>query len=128
MENFRIIRVNELLKRAISDYLRKHFTAEAVSITITQVKATDDLKTADVYFSVYRPEERKTAFQFLKKIRNIIQFGISKEVRLKYMPQLFFVWDAALEKAHRTFELLREIDTEMGSNNNGSIAESHEQP
>ena len=126
MENFRIIRVNELLKRAISDYLRKHFTAEAVSITITQVKATDDLKTADVYFSVYRPEERKTAF--LKKIRNIIQFGISKEVRLKYMPQLFFVWDAALEKAHRTFELLREIDTEMGSNNNGSIAESHEQP
>ena len=72
MESFRIIRVNELLKRAISDYLHQHFTAESVSITITQVKATDDLKTADVYFSVYRPEDKNKAFQFLKKIRNVI--------------------------------------------------------
>ena len=59
MENFRIIRVNELLKRAISDYLHQNFTAEAVSITITQVKATADLKAADVYFSVFSAEEKK---------------------------------------------------------------------
>ena len=114
MESFRIIRVNELLKRAISDYLHQHFTAESVSITITQVKATDDLKTADVYFSVYRPEDKNKAFQFLKKIRNVIQYGISKEVRLKFTPQLFFVWDSALDKAHHTFALLNEIDKELG--------------
>ncbi len=113
MENFRIIRVNELLKRAIGDYLHKNFTAESVSITITRVKATDDLKTADVYFSVYDPAFRNTAFQFLKKVRNVIQYGISKEVRLKFTPQLFFVWDSTLDKAHRTFALLNEIDAEL---------------
>lgn len=114
MESFRVTRVNELLKRAISDYLHRHFTAESTSITITRVKVTDDLKTADVYFSVYNSEGRKTAFQFLKKIRNVIQYGISKEIRLKFTPQLFFVWDASLEKAHRTFALLNEIDEELG--------------
>jgi len=113
MESFRIIRVNELLKRAISDYLHQNFTAESISITITHVKVTDDLKTADVYFSVYNADGRKEAFQFLKKIRNVIQYGISKEVRLKFTPQLFFVWDASLEKAHRTFALLNEIDEEL---------------
>ena len=113
MESFRIIRVNELLKRAISDYLHKNFTAESITITITHVKTTDDLKTADVYFSVFNPDDQKKAFQFLKKIRNVIQYGISKEVRLKFTPQLFFVWDASLEKAHRTFALLNEIDEEL---------------
>ena len=114
MESFRVTRVNELLKRAISDYLHRHFTAESTSITITRVKVTDDLKTADVYFSVYNSEGRKAAFQFLKKIRNVVQYGISKEIRLKFTPQLFFVWDASLEKAHRTFALLNEIDEELG--------------
>ncbi len=113
MESFRIIRVNELLKRAISDYIHQNFTAETVSITITQVKVTADLKTADVYFSVFSQEEKKTAFEFLKKVRKVIQYGVSKMVRLKYMPQLFFVWDAALDKAHRTFQLLNEIDAEL---------------
>ena len=113
MENFRIIRVNELLKRAISDYLHQNFTAEAVSITITQVKATADLKAADVYFSVFNPEEKKKSFEFLKKIRKAIQYRVAKMVRLKHMPQLFFVWDAALDKAHRTFQLLNEIDEEL---------------
>lgn len=113
MENFRIIRVNELLKRAIGDYLHQNFTAESVSITITQVKATADLKAADVYFSVFSPEEKKKSFEFLKKVRKVIQYGVSKMVRLKYMPQLFFVWDAALDKAHKTFQLLNEIDEEL---------------
>lgn len=113
MENFRIIRVNELLKRAISDYIHQNFTAETVSITITQVKVTADLKTADVYFSVFTHEEKKRAFEFLKKVRKVIQYGVSKMVRLKYMPQLYFVWDAALDKAHRTFQLLNEIDAEL---------------
>ena len=112
MKSFRLIRINELLKRAIGDYLRKHYTAEAVSITITQVKTVDDLKKADVYFSVFRPEDRISAFQFLKKERNAIQFGISKEVRLKYIPQLFFVWDALLEKTHQTWKVLREVEEE----------------
>ena len=115
MKSFRLIRINELLKRAISDYLRKHYTAEAVSITITQVKTVDDLKKADVYFSVFRPEDRTTAFQFLKKERNAIQFGIGKEIRLKYTPQLFFVWDALLEKTHQTWKVLREVEIKRGA-------------
>ena len=112
MKSFRLIRINELLKRAISDYLRKHYTTEAVGITITQVKTVDDLKKADVYFSVFCPEDRATAFQFLKKERNSIQYGIGREIRLKYTPQLFFVWDALLEKTHQTWKILREIEGE----------------
>lgn len=113
MESFRSVRVNALLKQVVSEYLHKRFTAEAVYITITRVQVTRDLKVADVYFSVFDPKEKKNAMQFLKKIRNVIQYAVGREVRLKYMPKLFFVWDAQLEKANHTFELLQEIDQEL---------------
>ena len=60
----------------------------------------------------------------MKKIRNVIQYGISKEVRLKFTPQLFFVWDSALDKAHHTFALLNEIDEELGVDDIDSERES----
>jgi ribosome-binding factor A len=114
MKTFRLIRINELLKRAISDYLRKYYTDEAIGITITHVKTVDDLKKADVYFSVFHQEDRSAAFQFLKKERNSIQYGISKEIRLKYTPKLFFVWDALLDKTHQIWKVMHEIDAERG--------------
>ena len=109
MKSFRIVRVNELLKRAISEYLHSTFTTEAVAITITKVETMTNLKSANVYFSVYNSQMRQSAFQFLKKARNPIQFGVGKMVRLKYMPQLRFVWDNSLELAHRTITLINQV-------------------
>lgn len=116
MENFRMIRVNELLKRVISEYLRKYFTQEAVAITITKVETAPNLKTAQVYYSVYNSTERKQVLQFLKRVRKEIQFGISDVIRMKYTPQLMFVWDPSLEKAHRTLTLIDQISEELDHN------------
>ena len=112
MENFRIIRVNELLKRTVSEYLHNTFTSESVSITITKVETMPNLKGANVYFSVYDPKMRQSALQFLKKVRNPIQFGVGKMIRLKYMPQLRFVWDSSLDLAHKTIALIDQVASE----------------
>lgn len=113
MTNLRIIRVNELLKRVIGDYLLKHYASESMSITITRVTASDNLKVADVYFSVYQIEQKEQALKFLIKLRKSIQDAIGKEVRMKQTPRLSFVWDKELQKAHRTFALLQEIDRSL---------------
>lgn len=110
MENFRMVRVNELLKRAIGEYLHRNFKTEAVAITITRVEASPNLRSANVYFSVYDPHQRQHAFQLLKRIRSSIQCEIGKSVRLKYTPHLTFVWDESLEKTHRTLTLIDKLD------------------
>jgi ribosome-binding factor A len=109
MDNFRIIRVNELLKRAISEYLHNTFTSEAVVITITKVETASNLRMASVFFSVYDASARKDALGFLKKIRHSIQLNVGKMVRLKYIPQLTFVWDASMGKAHRALVLMDQL-------------------
>ena len=40
----RLLRVNELLQREISSYLRRKHGSESVSITITSVEVTGDLQ------------------------------------------------------------------------------------
>jgi ribosome-binding factor A len=109
MDNFRIVRVNELLKRAISEYLHNAFTSEAVAITITKVETASNLRMASVFFSVYNASARKNTLGFLKKVRHSIQLNVSKMVRLKYIPQLTFVWDASMEKAHQTLVLMDQL-------------------
>ncbi|MDR2396995.1 MAG: 30S ribosome-binding factor RbfA [Puniceicoccales bacterium] len=112
MDNFRIVRVNELLKRIVSEYLHNTFTSEAVSITITKVETASNLRMASVFFSVYNASARKDALGFLKKIRHSIQLNVSKTVRLKYIPQLTFIWDASVEKAHQALVFMDQLSEE----------------
>ena len=113
MKSFRLIRVNELLKRIISEYLHRHFTSETVAVTITKVETEPNLRTARVYFSLYDNKERGPVLRFLRKIRPSVQWGVGKLVRLKYMPQLQFIWDPSLEKTHHTLTLLDEVQAEL---------------
>ena len=48
----RTVRVNELVQREISDILRKHYQSEAVTITISEVRVSPDLRDARVFVSV----------------------------------------------------------------------------
>ena len=45
----RTIRVNELLRRELGDILRKHYQAEAVAMTVTEVRVAPDLRDAIVF-------------------------------------------------------------------------------
>ncbi len=112
MTSFRLLRVNELLKRVIAEYLHKHFRKESLSITITKVEASPDLKHANVYYSVYNEESKKPAIQFLNRIKHVLYSVVGKEARLKYSPVLSFVWDETLEKGHRVLDILHQLDEE----------------
>ena len=62
----RVVRVNELVNREISDVLHTRFQTEAVYITITEVEVSPDLRHARVYYSVIgKEDEIQRADQFL---------------------------------------------------------------
>jgi len=109
----RLLRVNELLQREISAYLRKRYTSEAVATTITGVDITGDLREAKVFYSVLGDVEAaaKTGHWLLGK-RNEIREMLAKTVIIRHVPLLTFVHDNHAPRTLRVETLLSEIDRE----------------
>lgn len=107
----RLLRVNELLQREISAYLRKKHASEAVGITITSVEVTGDLREAKVYYSVLGDEAAFTAAgKLLMRKRDEIREMLAKNVIIRHVPLLAFIHDNHAPRTVRIETLLAEID------------------
>jgi ribosome-binding factor A len=107
----RLLRVNELMQREISAFLHQRYSAEAVSITITGVDITGDLREAMVYYSVIGEKDGLDwAGRFLKAKLPEIRQTVAKHVVIKHVPLLTFVPDATMHRAIRVEQLLDELD------------------
>lgn len=109
----RLLRVNELLQRAISAHLHQRHSSEAVALTITGVSITGDLREARVYYSVVGDEaEALRLGKWLRSRRNEIREVIAKQVVIRHVPLLAFVHDNHAPRTVRVEALLSEIDRE----------------
>ena len=111
--NDRIARVNELLKREIADVIDKYALNEGGTlISITKVHASESLRNATVYVSIYGADEAKSEaiIKKLYKLKPEIQHQVSRHVILKYTPVLQFVRDTNLEEGDRVLALIRELE------------------
>lgn len=108
----RLLRVNELLQREISAYLRKRYTSEATRVTISGADVTGDLREAKIYFSVVgsAPEEIERTGRWLRSKLTEIRAIVAKNVVMRHVPLLTFHHDASGERAVRIETLLDEID------------------
>lgn len=81
-----------------------------VMVTFTEVKVTDDLRFATVYYTVLGDEvqKRKTAGYF-GRISKRLQGQIGRMLSIKTFPELKFEFDPSLERGMRVEELLQAI-------------------
>lgn len=109
----RNVRVNELIKREISEVLHTRFQAETVYITITRVDVAPDHRKAHVYFSVLGDQDRvRSSSQWLSKHRGEIRHQISKKIILKFLPHLQFHYDPSIKQGNQILDLLDELEDE----------------
>ncbi|WOO39465.1 30S ribosome-binding factor RbfA [Rubellicoccus peritrichatus] len=109
----RIIRVNELLKREISQIIHTDYREQSAAITITDVDVAPDLRTARVYYSVLGDESAgQIAEKLFSSKKKDIRHKISKVIVLKYLPHLKFYRDNSIERGNRVVDLLEELDEE----------------
>lgn len=105
----RLLRVNELLQREISSYLRKLYASESVAITITEVRITGDLREAKVFYAVTGADPEK-AGKWLRSKRDELRETIAKNVIIRHVPLLAFVHDDSAPRVERVEHLLEEIE------------------
>jgi len=109
----RSVRVNELLKREISQILHTRYQTEAVAITISDVDISPDLRNGSVYYSVIGNEAvAREAQRFFARNATEIKHYVGKTVTLKYLPKLRFIQDDSLERGSRMMDILDEIEEE----------------
>jgi ribosome-binding factor A len=84
-----------------------------VDAYFTQIKLTDDLRHARIYFRLTRPEvgdkDREHALAALERASGFIRKELGPKLQLQYMPDLKFFWDDGLDRAARVEAVLAEI-------------------
>ncbi len=114
-------RVSDQMKQEIADILMRKIKDPRIGfVTVTDVDLAEDLRNAKVYVSVYGGDEQKKAsLEGLKSASAFIRSELGRRMRLRYLPELLFRFDAAVERGAHIMELLREIEDKKGKNDSG---------
>lgn len=106
----RTVRVNELVQREISDILRQRYQSEAVTITISEVRVSPDLRDARVFVSVVGDEAAGEAkLRWLRRHAADIREEVSRRIVLKYLPKFEYLLDHTATRGARILLVLDEI-------------------
>lgn len=108
----RQLRVGELIRRTLSDVLIQgdvHDTElNAMSITVGEVRMSPDLKIATVFVLPLGGNKRPEAIQALARNKGELRRQITKQMNLKYAPDLRFLIDESFDKMDETRALLQQ--------------------
>jgi ribosome-binding factor A len=107
----RNVRVNELLKREISEILHTRYQQESVYITITEVDVSPDHRKAHVFFSVIGGQDRaRISLKWLQKNHREIRHQVGKRIVLKHLPHLQFHFDPSIARGNQILQILDDLD------------------
>ena len=108
------------MKQEIADILMRKIKDPRIGfVTVTDVDLADDLRNAKVFVSVYGGDDQKRAsLEGLKSASSFIRSELGRRMRLRFVPELLFRFDATVERGAHIMELLREI--EQKKDNQGS--------
>lgn len=101
MPNYRGGRINEEVKREISNLIRNEIKDPRLTamISVTAVKVTKDLRYAKVFVSIFAnsDEEKKNNLDALKSAAGFVRKEIAQRINLRQSPQIIFELDDSIE-------------------------------
>lgn len=107
----RQLRVGEVVRQALSTLLMRDLlkdpALEGVSITVSEVRASPDLRHAKVYCAPLGGVNQEAVVAALNHSAGYLRSLLGAEVSLKYTPELAFVSDQSFDEAMKIESLLR---------------------
>lgn len=106
----RQLRAGELIRHALMDiFSREEFADPALhgkSITITEVRCSPDLKHATAFAAPLGGEDMAPTIEALNRAAGFLRGRLSKEIDMRYTPQVRFIADDSYDEARRIEQLL----------------------
>lgn len=111
MAGNRIVRINEEVRKELSDVLRELKDPRIPLMTsVVSVNVTPDLRYAKAYISVMgSDEEKKNAIKVLKKSAGFVRREMSRRVNLRCTPEFLFELDDSIDHGAKINQLLHDV-------------------
>lgn len=106
----RTVRINELIHRELNDILRRHYQAEAVAITVTEVRIATDLRDGKVFVAIIGDDEliiRRMAW--LRRQARDIREELARRITLKFLPKLTYSIDETTPRSAKVLQMLDDM-------------------
>jgi len=107
----RQLRVGEMLRHALSDILRNNEIRDpdldGVSITITQVKPSPDMRYATVYCEPLGGKNAKAIVAALNRHKGFLRGEMGRMIATKFTPDLRFLEDESFAEAEKIENILK---------------------
>ena len=108
----RQLKVGELIRRTVSDVLMRGELhdpdLERFSITVTEARVSPDLRHADIYVMPLLGEGEDEALALLQRNKAELRRTLTREVKLKFSPDLRFHLDESFDRMDETRRMLAE--------------------
>jgi ribosome-binding factor A len=111
MDFKRADRVADLIKQEISDILRRDVGDPRIAnITVTDVRLTDDLRSARIYVvELGKDTLSPDVERGLAKAKGFLKRELGKRLQLRYIPELAFFYDPSFEYGSKIEKLLQTV-------------------
>ncbi|MFV2053763.1 30S ribosome-binding factor RbfA [Aliiroseovarius sp. YM-037] len=108
----RQLRVGELIRRTLSDVLNRGDIHDPdlnrMSITVGEVRTSPDLKVATAFVLPLGGHGAQDALDALRRNRHELRRAVSKQLTLKFAPEIRYVIDETFDRMDETRRLLSE--------------------
>ena len=108
----RQLRVGELIRHELAEIFTRGDLVDPIveraGVTVTQVEMSPDLRLATTFVRPFRGEGGEALVAALENHRRFIRGRLSPRLGLKFMPNLRFRLDTAIDYAERIDRLLRD--------------------
>ena len=110
----RQLRVGEMIKQSLGMiFVRNEAKVpnlETNNITVTEVKMSQDLKTAKAYVLPLGGKDADAIVNTLKEFSFLIRKVLSKKITIKFLPKILFAKDESFEYAEKIENLIKQIN------------------
>jgi ribosome-binding factor A len=112
-EGIRPDRVAESFKEVLAQEIQRLKDPRVGFVTVTGVDVTPDLRRARVYYTVLGEDtESRRTRAGLQSARKHLRAALGRKIRLKFLPDLEFVADPAIESGGRIERILHDLEHE----------------
>jgi ribosome-binding factor A len=121
----RQLRVGEALRHALAEVLTRNEIRdpelEGVSVTITQVKPSPDMRYATVYCEPLGGENAKVVITALNRHKGFLRGEMGHRLTMKFTPELRFVEDESFAEAQKIETILNspQVQRDLAATHDG---------
>jgi ribosome-binding factor A len=110
MATYRIERLNKEFLRLIAGMLGSDIKNDtARKAILTQVYCSRDLSSAKVYFTLLDESKKAEVMSALDSVKGFIRGRLGKDMHIRQVPELRFVYDDSEKKARSMDELIDSV-------------------